>query len=68
MTFSGYKCDECEVVKQVSNHWVIGRSDAHGIVFRPWSDELATKSEVLHICGPGCAAKVLSKAIEGWSK
>jgi hypothetical protein len=68
MTFSGYKCDECEVMKQVSNHWVIGLISGNEILFYPWNDVAADAPQRLHICGPGCAAKVLSKAIEGWSK
>lgn len=64
-----YKCDECGVQKQESNHWVLAFSlsgiGVH-VVFQPWDDKDADEDGVLTLCGEGCAAKVLSKEISKW--
>lgn len=62
MKIASYKCDECGVQKQESNHWVICLH-RNWLEFWPWSEEMAIKSGFLHLCGEGCAAKVLSKQI-----
>jgi hypothetical protein len=63
----GYQCDECGVQKQQSNHWVIARTIDRSLAFTPWDEHTATSPAAIHLCGSGCAAKVLSKVVHEWS-
>lgn len=68
-----YQCDECGVQKQESNHWVVGFIWPPGsapISFLPWPDAgpQGNSPNVIHLCGEGCAAKVLSKQIAKWKE
>lgn len=62
-----YQCDECSVTKQESNHWVLIYAHDRQMNIVPWQDNLARDHRVLHLCGAGCAAKILSKQIHDWS-
>jgi hypothetical protein len=65
MKIQAYQCDECGVQKKESNHWVLAFvSTVGGLNFWPWSD--ISDSRAIHLCGEGCAAKVLSKQIASW--
>lgn len=68
--FSGIRCDGCEVVKKQSNHWalaeVLDDSTGKHLFFWAWNDELATAPGILHLCGAGCANKVLSRVFHAW--
>jgi hypothetical protein len=67
MKIAGYTCDECGVQKQQSNHWLIGLAK-QWMEFWPWDEVMASRPEYLHLCGEGCAAKVLSKQIASWKE
>jgi len=73
MKVETYACDECGAVKQQSNHWVLawsserlGRHVGRHVSFVPWLADATDRDSLIHLCGEGCAAKVLSKAIAGW--
>jgi hypothetical protein len=63
-----FTCDECGVEKKETNHWVIGfiGEPPDSVTFVAWSARRAEVKEAIHLCGEGCAGKVLSKAIAGW--
>lgn len=69
MKIQSYQCDECGVVKQKSNHWVVGYASgaAGAIYFWPWSEDAAS-GEAIHLCGAGCAGKVLDRQIAKWKE
>ena len=59
-----YQCDECGVQKKESNHWVLAFVNTErALNFWPWSDDVP---DAIHLCGEGCAAKVLSKQVASW--
>lgn len=62
-----YNCDECGVQKMESNHWVLFFEANKQLTIVPWQDNLATGAYAVHLCGAGCAAKVLSKQVHEWS-
>jgi hypothetical protein len=62
-----YQCDECSVTKQESNHWVLIFPRDRQLNIVPWQDNLASGAYAVHLCGAGCAAKILSKQIHEWS-
>ena len=62
-----YICDICSVRKEESNHWLFVVADFEGIRFYPWINADADEPELKHLCGIGCANKLLSQTVEGWS-
>jgi hypothetical protein len=56
----------CGVQKNTSNHWVLARVTQRGINFMPWDSDLARKSDVIVLCGEGCAASLLSRSLGEW--
>lgn len=64
MKIQVYQCDECGVQKKESNHWVIAFVSTDRANFYPWAE--GAHPDVLHLCGEGCAAKVLSKQVASW--
>lgn len=66
MKVDGHKCDECGVMKQESNHWVLASVFGAALHLYPWDAEVPDKDRMLHLCGEGCAAKVQSKQIASW--
>ena len=67
MRVQSYQCDECGVHKKESNHWVLAEIDGISMRMTPWDEFIATAPHPpLHLCGEGCAAKVLSKQIASW--
>lgn len=70
--FSGIRCDGCEVEKKESNHWALAKAVDDGgsksLCFWAWDDGIAATPGILHICGAGCANKVLSKVFHAWQE
>jgi hypothetical protein len=62
-----FKCDVCGATKQDSNHWVLVTGDLHPKFLR-WSNAAAARTQFKHLCGLTCSLKLLSQAIEAWSK
>lgn len=60
-----YTC-VCGVQKKTSNHWVLARTTTRGITFMPWDSDLARSSDVVILCGEGCAASLLSRSLGEW--
>jgi hypothetical protein len=60
-------CDVCGKHKEVSNHWWVV-FQVSGLELWPWREDLAQHSEAKHLCGEGCAAKLMSKWMETTSK
>jgi hypothetical protein len=58
----------CGVQKKTSNHWVLAKQTARGITFMPWDISLAMSSDVVVLCGEGCAAALLSRSLGDWKK
>jgi hypothetical protein len=56
----------CGVQKKNSNHWVLARFTPPGIDFMPWDSNLARSSDVITLCGEGCAAALLSRSLGEW--
>jgi hypothetical protein len=63
-----WQCDECGVKKEASNHWVIIMADERTFTMVPWRDDLASRGRPTHLCGAGCAAKVMSRVIGSWQR
>lgn len=62
-------CDVCETEKKQSNHWILYlRARGSTISFSPWSDELFRNEATGHLCGAGCASKLLSGDVERWQQ
>lgn len=67
--FEGFKCDECQTEKKISNHWIIGFVRDRQINLIPWQDDMARQSgDAIHLCGAGCVAKVVSREIHAWQE
>jgi len=56
----------CGTQKKDSNHWVLARYAPPGIDFMPWDSNLARSSDVIVLCGEGCAAALLSRCLGEW--
>lgn len=70
---SNYTCDVCGVTRGPENHWLISTSNEFGITVYPWASMLALTDhaaidpkDIKHLCGQGCASKLLSQTVEGW--
>jgi hypothetical protein len=58
----------CGVQKKTSNHWVLARITQHGITVMPWDLDLALNSDIIVLCGEGCAAALLSRSLGDWKR
>jgi hypothetical protein len=58
----------CGVQKKTSNHWVLARQTSCGITFMPWDINLAMSSDIVVLCGEGCAAALLSRSLGDWKR
>lgn len=56
----------CGVQKKTSNHWVLAKITASGIVFMPWDWQLALSDDVFILCGEGCSVALLSRYLGEW--
>lgn len=62
-----FHCDVCGKKKEASNHWWIA-FQVTGFGIWPWDSDLARHENATHLCGEGCAAKLMSKWMETTSK
>ena len=58
----------CGRQKQTSNHWVLARITSNGIMFMPWDWDLAMSSDIIVLCGEGCASALLSRSLGEWKR
>jgi hypothetical protein len=58
----------CGVEKKTSNHWVLARITGNGITFMPWDWNLALSSDIIVLCGEGCASALLSRSMGEWKR
>ncbi len=58
----------CGRQKQTSNHWVLARITSNGIMFMPWDWDLAMNSDIIVLCGEGCACALFSRALRDWKR
>jgi hypothetical protein len=58
----------CGRQKQTSNHWVLARITLNGIMFMPWDWDLAKSSDIIVLCGEGCASALLSRSLGEWNR
>ena len=58
----------CGRQKQTSNHWVLARITANGITFMPWDWDLALNSDIIVLCGEGCASALFSRSLGDWKR
>ena len=58
----------CGVRKKVSNHWILARFTPQGIEFMPWDLSLALSSDIVVLCGEGCASAALSRCLGEWKE
>jgi hypothetical protein len=58
----------CGAQKKTSNHWVLAKATANGITFMPWDWNLAMSSDIIILCGEGCAASLLSRSLGEWKR
>jgi hypothetical protein len=58
-------CDNCQIIKENSNHWMLWRVLNGGLFLSPWS-KAYRNSKYGHICGSACASSMLSKSIGEW--
>lgn len=56
----------CGVQKKTSNHWVLARLTPRGISFMPWDTDLAFDTDIIVLCGEGCASALLSRCMGEW--
>ncbi len=56
----------CGIQKKTSNHWILAIATPNGIRFSPWDWNLALSDNVIVLCGEGCAASLLSRALGEW--
>ena len=54
--------------KKTSNHWVLAKTTQNGITFMPWDWNLAMSSDIVILCGEGCAASLLSRSLGDWKR
>lgn len=61
-------CECCGIVKGDTNHWIMYLTafvdGKLTIRFLPWTGKYKAFN---HLCGEGCAQKVLSNVTSGWS-
>jgi hypothetical protein len=64
MIGEAYKCDVCGKQRGEANHWLLLMPLA-GMLFAlaAWEDRFAKDPDVGHLCGEGCAAKALDRAL-----
>jgi hypothetical protein len=58
----------CGVQKKTTNHWVLARITQNGITFMPWDWDLALNSDIIVLCGEGCASALLSRSLGDWKR
>jgi hypothetical protein len=58
----------CGLQKKTSNHWVLAKVTKYGITFMPWDWDLAMNSDIVVLCGEGCASALLSRSLGDWKK
>ncbi len=58
----------CGIQKKTSNHWILATHTSSGIRFAPWDWNLALSDNVVVLCGEGCAAALLSRALGNWKQ
>jgi len=58
----------CGVEKKTSNHWVLARITGNGIMFMPWDWNMALNSDIIVLCGEGCASALLSRSMGDWKR
>ena len=64
-----YLCDICGVRKEESNHWLLAYIYPTAVSFTGWQIEsIEGGVDEKHLCGIGCANKLLSQTVESWSK
>lgn len=63
---SAYVCDVCGVQRGPSNHWLVCDRDPLSFIISPWNEYVAGSATTKHICGTGCALKLLSSTIDSW--
>ena len=56
----------CGIQRKTSNHWMLALETPHGVNFLPWDWNLARNDNVTVLCGEGCAAALLSRALGRW--
>lgn len=62
-----YVCDSCGTPRTPSNHWLMANIKYTRIEVMPWEEGTAATDEtILHLCGEGCAAKILSRQVSTW--
>jgi hypothetical protein len=61
MRVDAYLCDICNITRAQSNHWRLVSIDSNGFHMHDWSDSKAKRKGIKHLCGEGCALKMLSK-------
>ena len=69
MHINGYACDICGIEKKESNHWLLAHIYPTDISFTDWQVETneGFVKFTKHLCGIGCANKLLSQTVESWS-
>lgn len=58
----------CGRQKQTSNHWILAKTTSHGITFMPWDWDLAMNSDIIVLCGEGCASALFSRKLGEWKR
>lgn len=58
----------CGTQRKTSNHWILGIVSPDGVKFVPWDWTLALSDHVIILCGEGCAAALLSRALGEWKQ
>ncbi len=58
----------CGIQRKTSNHWVLAKLTASGIVFMQWDWELALTDDIIVLCGEGCAVALLSRSLGSWKE
>jgi len=56
----------CGTQKKTSNHWILATHTQGKLTFRPWDTKLASREDVIVLCGEGCAASLLSRSLGEW--
>ena len=58
----------CGTQKKTSNHWILALRTPQSVKFIPWDWNLALSDNVIILCGEGCAAALLSRALGDWKQ
>jgi hypothetical protein len=58
----------CGRQKQTSNHWILARITSNGITFMPWDWDMAMNSDIIVLCGEGCASALFSRCLGEWKR